>query len=316
MKKLRWASVFLIIALLAGTFTQVVNAQASDSIYVSETGHWIWGDFLRTYNSVSDPLLYFGYPITDDFTDPVSNERVQYFQRARFDLVDTAEGTIVKIAPLGQLLHEEGAELADIPNDGPTCRTFDSGYPVCYAFLQFYDAYNGAVWFGNPISEVEVADGHFVQYFENVRMEWWPDRPTGQKVALSDLGRIYFDQFVANPELLQSSPPASINGNLLEPTVNMFALNSLVGVGEQQTIFVIVQDKYLRPVTGAQVGVTLYYPDGSKIFYRLSETNEFGISRFVFNVDNVEIRTLVNVTAEISIRGESASGKTWFRVWW
>ena len=203
---------------------------------------------------MSDPLLYFGYPITDDFTDPNTNQRVQYFQRARFDLVDTAEGTVIQIAPLGRLLHEDNAPLADIPNEGPTCRAFETGHSVCYAFLQFYDSYNGSAWFGSPISEVEVADGHYVQYFENIRMEWWPEKPSGQRVVLTDLGRIYFDRFVANPELLKSSPPASINGKLINPTVNLFALRSLIGAGEQQTVFVIVQDQYFRPVASSQVG--------------------------------------------------------------
>lgn len=316
MKKLRWASVFLILALLIATIPQAVKAQASDSVFVTETGHWIWGDFLRTYNSVSDPLLYFGYPITDDFTDPQTNQRVQYFQRARFDLVDTPEGPKVQIAPLGQLLHEDGAELADIPREGPTCRNFNTGFTVCYAFLQFYDSYDGATWFGQPISEVEVADGHYVQYFENIRMEWWPDKPSGQRVAISDLGRIYFDKEVRNPELLKSSQTASIAGTLINPVVNVFALNSLIGAGEAQTIFVIVQNQNLLPVADAQVGVTLYYPDGSKQFYRLAETNEFGISQFSFQVDQLEVRTVVNAVAEINIRGESASGKTWFRIWW
>ncbi len=316
MKKLRWASVFLILALLIALVPQAVKAQASDSVFVSETGHWIWGDFLRTYNSVSDPLLYFGYPITDDFTDPQTNQRVQYFQRARFDLVDTPEGPKVQIAPLGQLLHEDGAELADIPREGPTCRNFNTGFTVCYAFLQFYDSYDGATWFGQPISEVEVADGHYVQYFENIRMEWWPDKPSGQRVAISDLGRIYFDKEVRNPELLKSSQTASIAGTLINPVVNVFALNSLIGAGEAQTIFVIVQNQNLLPVADAQVGVTLYYPDGSKQFYRLAETNEFGISQFSFQVDQLEVRTVVNAVAEINIRGESASGKTWFRIWW
>ncbi|MBA4383874.1 MAG: hypothetical protein C0410_04000 [Anaerolinea sp.] len=316
MKKLRWASVFLILALLIASIPQAVKAQTSDSVYVSETGHWLWGDFLRTYNSVSDPLLYFGYPITDDFLDPQSNQRVQYFQRARFDLVDTAEGPMVQIAPLGKLLHQEGAQLADIPREGPTCRNFNSGLTVCYAFLQFYDAYNGAAWFGEPISEVEVADGHYVQYFENIRMEWWPDNPSGQRVMISDLGRIYFDKEVRNPELLKPSQPASIAGKLINPVVNVFALKSLVGVGESQTIFVILQDQNLAPVANAQVGVTLYYPDGSKQFYRLAETNEFGISQFSFTVDQLEVRTVVNAVAEINIRGESISGKTWFRIWW
>lgn len=315
-KKLRWASVFLILALLIALVPQAVKAQSSDSVFVSETGHWIWGDFLRTYNSVSDPLLYFGYPITDDFIDPQTNQRVQYFQRARFDLVDTSEGPMVQIAPLGSLLHQEGAELADIPREGPTCRNFNSGYTVCYAFLQFYDSYNGATWFGLPISEVEVVDGHYIQYFENIRMEWWPDKPSGQRVVISDLGRIYFDKEVHNPELLKSSQTASIAGTLINPVVNVFALNSLVGAGEPQTIFVIVQNQNLVPVANAQVAVTLYYPDGSKQFYRLAETNEFGISQFSFQVDQLEVRTVVNAVAEINIRGESSSGKTWFRIWW
>jgi len=271
---------------------------------------------LRTYNSVSDPLLYFGYPITDDFIDPLTNQRVQYFQRARLDLVDTPEGPMVQIAPLGKLLHEEGAELADIPREGPTCRNFNSGFSVCYAFLQFYDAYDGATWFGQPISEVEVVDGHYMQYFDNIRMEWWPDKPSGERVVISDLGRIYFDKEVRNPELLKSNQASSIAGTLINPVVNVFALNSLIGAGEPQTIFVIVQSQNLMPVANAQVGVTLYYPDGSKQFYRLAETNEFGISQFSFQVDQLEIKTTVNAIAEINVRGESATGRTWFRIWW
>lgn len=316
MKSIRLVSVLLLLALIASGVTQAVTAQSSDSVYVSETGHWIWGDFLRTYNSVSDPLLYFGYPITDDFTDPITKDRVQYFQRARFDLVDTSQGTQIQIAPLGQLLHESGAPLADIPRDGPTCRSFDTGYSVCYAFLQFYDSYDGAVRFGNPISEVEVVDGHYVQYFDYVRMEWWPDRPTGQRVVLTDLGRIYFDKVVANPELLKSSAPANIAGKLVNPVVRVFALKSLIGTGEQQTVYVIAQDQFFRPLENAQVGVTLYFPDNTKEFYRLTETNEFGISQFTFSTGNLPVRSVVNVESEVNIHGEFASGRTWFRIWW
>jgi hypothetical protein len=316
MKVIRLVSVILLLALLAAGVTQAVTAQSSDSVYVSETGHWIWGDFLRTYNSVSDPLLFFGYPITDDFTDPITNQRVQYFQRARFDLVDTSQGPQIQIAPLGQLLHESGSPLADIPRDGPTCRLFSTGFSVCYAFLQFYDAYDGGVRFGNPISDVEVIDGHYVQYFDYTRMEWWPDRPTGQRVVLTDLGRVYFDKVVANPELLKSSPPANIAGKLVNPVVRIFALKSLIGNDEQQTVYVIAQDQFLRPIENAQVGVTLYFPDNSKEFYRLTETNEFGISQFTFSTGNLPIKSVVNVEAEVNIRGEFATGKTWFRIWW
>jgi hypothetical protein len=316
MKIFRWLLALCILAGIAAGLSKVVTAQSSDSVYVSETGHWIWGDFLRTYNSVKDPLLFFGYPITDDFTDPVTNVRVQYFQRARFDLVDTSQGPQIQIAPLGQYLHEAGAQVADIPKDGPTCRSFKSGFSVCYAFLQFYDAYDGNLRFGSPISDVEVIDGRYVQYFDAARMEWWPDRPAGQRVVLTDIGRIYFDKVVANPELLKSSPPANIAGRLMKPIVRVFTLKSLIGVGEQQTVYIIAQDQYLRPIENAQVGVTLYFPDGSKEFYRSSETNEFGISQLSFSTGFLPVRSVVHIEAEISARGEFATGETWFRLWW
>ena len=311
--------IFLVIALLALVafgISKVVNAQSSDSIYIPETGHWIWGDFLRMYNNTADPLLVYGYPITDDFVDPVTNIRVQYFQRARFDLVDTPQGQKIQIAPLGTYLHEEGAPLADIAQDGPTCRAFETGYSVCYAFLQFYDANLGNEFFGAPISKVELIDGRYMQYFENSRMEWWPDKPSGQRVLLTDVGRLYFDKVVGNPELLKSDPPANSGGDLVKPITRVFVLHSLIGAGEGQTVYVIAQDQYLRPLEGAQVGVTLSFPDGKSEFYRLTETNEYGISQFTFNVANLPMRSVVNVEAEITLRGESSTGTSWFRLWW
>lgn len=316
MRYLRFVLVILAISAVVLGTGKDTRAQSSDSVYVSETGHWIWGDFLRMYNSVSDPLLYFGYPITDDFADPITSQRVQYFQKARFDLVDTSQGPQVQVALLGQLLHESGAPLADFPVDGPNCRAFDVGYSVCYAFLQFYDAYDGLNWFGNPVSDVEVVDGRYIQYFEKARMEWWPERPAGQRVVLSDVGRIYFDKVVANPELLKSSPPVNIAGNLLHPQVRVFALRSLIGPAESQTVFVVVQDQYLRPIPNAEIGVTLFFPDGTKEFFRLSESNDKGISQFSFTTGNLPEQSVVNIQAEVSVRGEIASGRSWFRFWW
>ena len=309
------AGIILLFAVTLGV-SRGASAQSSDSIYVAETGHWIWGDFLHFYNSSADPLLLFGYPITDDFTDPVSDTRVQYFQKVRFDLVDTIQGQQVQIAPLGKLLYHPGAPMADIVQEGPTCRSFENGFSVCYAFLQFFDANNGSAFFGNPISNVEVIDGRYMQYFDNVRMEWWPDRPSGQRVILTDFGRLYFDKYIGDPELLKADPPANSAGDLIKPIARAFVLHSLIGAGESQTVYVIAQDQYLRPLDGAQVGVTLSFSDGTSEFYRLNETNEFGISQFSFNVANLPVRSVVNVSAEINLRGETAVGTSWFRLWW
>lgn len=307
---------FLLVTAFLMGMAGSARAQESESLYVPETGHWIWGEFLKAYNSVSDPVFYFGYPITDDFKDPVTRAHVQYFEKARFDLVDTADGPRVQMAPLGQLLHESGNPLADIPSEGPSCRVFPSGYNVCYAFLQFYDSFDGATRFGQPISEVEVIDDRYVQYFDNARMEWWPDLPAGQRVQLTNLGQSYFDKVVANPDLLKPSPPPDVAGNILNPRVRVFVLKSLIGADEQQTVYVIAQDQYLRAIEGAQVVVTLSYPNGTAESYRLPDTNEYGVSQYTFSTVTLPVRSVVNVRAEISIRGESGGGKAWFRMWW
>lgn len=316
MKTIRILTIILLISIIVFGVSKAATAQSSDSIYVTETGHWIWGDFLHLYNSSTDPLLIFGYPITDDFSDALAGRRVQYFQKMRFDVVDTSQGQQVQIAPLGRMLYVPGAPVADIAQEGPTCRLFDNGYSVCYAFLQFFDANNGSVFFGSPISNVEVIDNRYMQYFENVRMEWWPDRPSGQRVVLTDLGRLYFDKYVNDPELLKADPAANSAGDLVRPITRVFVLHSLIGAGESQTVYVVAQDKFLRPLDGAQVGVTLSFPDGTSEFYRLNETNEFGISQFTFNVANLPVRSVVNVQAEINLRGEISNGTSWFRLWW
>lgn len=315
-KSLRPLLLIWLIGLLGLVSSQPAQAQDSDSVYIPETGHWIWGEFLRAYNSVPDPLFYYGYPITDDFTDPITKTRVQYFEKARFDMVETPRGPDVQVAPLGQLLHESGNPLAEIPKEGPTCRAFKSGYTVCYAFLQFYDAYAGEIYFGMPLSDVEVVDGRYVQYFDRARMEWWPDRPSGKRVRLTDLGKIYFDKVVANPALLEPNPPANISGNILNPKVRVFTRKSMIGANESQSVFVIVRDQYTRAIEGAQVGVTLSFPDGSREFYRLPETNEQGISQFTFTTADLPVRSVVSILAEVSIRGEHGSGRSWFRIWW
>ena len=47
----------------------------------------------------------------------------------------------------------------------------------------------GEAYFGEPISPMEVMpNGRLVQYFERARMEWWPEKPTGMRVVLTDVG--------------------------------------------------------------------------------------------------------------------------------
>jgi len=78
---------FIVFIFALGSNVERTIAQTTGgSQYFPETSHWVSGPFLDKYNSVEEPELLFGYPITEEFDDPISGYLVQYFQRARFEL--------------------------------------------------------------------------------------------------------------------------------------------------------------------------------------------------------------------------------------
>lgn len=292
-------------------------AQSTDEEYFPETGHAVRGDFLRLYRSSENPLRVFGYPITDEFYDPNAHLQVQYFQKVRFDLVQTENGLTARVAPLGDRLYTPDAPLADIAKDGGACRSLPpNNHKVCYAFLQFYENDGNAELLGTPISEVEIREGRLVQYFQNARLEYRAERPTGEKVVVTDLGRIYFDQFVNDPSLLSPHPPAIIEREVLRLKVSAFVQESLVRPHSAQTVTVIVLDQYMHAVPNAQIAVTLRFPDGHKEFVRAAETNADGVSRLTFTVGDLPFKEMVEIDVDVTSRGVQAQGATWFRIWW
>jgi len=55
----------------------------------------------------------------------------------------------------------------------------------------------------------EYHENKIVQYFEKARMEWQPWKVEGQRVVISDLGRIYFDKLGEDVGLLSPVKPAN-----------------------------------------------------------------------------------------------------------
>jgi hypothetical protein len=314
LRKLPFQITILLLLLLALPGA-VVHAQEADEWYCPQTGHYVTGQFLTFYHSTPENLRLFGYPITEAFTDN-DGHMVQYFQRIRMDLID---GNI-QVAPLGKLLYDTGAPLAPVSTNSAMCRRFpETGKSVCYAFLQFYDKYNGALYFGNPISDLEERDGgRFVQYFENVRMEWHPNAAEGEKVVLTHLGRMYFDDYVNNPALTRwISAGSDIINTPFEMQAHAFVKDALLPANASQTLYLIVQDSQFAPVEGVNLLVTLHYPDGTVKDARPSPTDENGISEFVFPVTNhFEVDELVQVDVQAVYNGSSTTTTTWFRIWW
>jgi hypothetical protein len=308
----RLASLFLFLTILL-TEQGRASAQSATTQFFPETGHHVRGDFLRFYKSVPDPLLVFGYPITEQITTR-DGRVVQYFQRARFELRnDLPDGQRVQLTSVGQALYQQGDQLR--LNNTSGCDLFPTGFPVCLAFLDFFKANGGTAQFGNPISPFEFHENLIVQYFERARFEWRADRPEGQRVVLSDLGRVYFDQLGEDPALLKPVTPldASINP-ILSIKLQAFVARSLTHSSGQQTVFVIVQSQTLQAISNASGKATVHWPDGRTEDYFFL-TNRAGLGTVTFNFADQKQGELVTIDIAVVYQGLGSTTRTSFRIW-
>ena len=314
MKKYHALIVLLTLGLLAASRISA-HAQTIDSRYFSESGHNVNGDFLRFYESNPHALVLYGYPITEEFTSR-DGKTVQYFQRARFEYhSELPEGQRVLLTPLGRATYASNGPL-DV-SGAFACRTYaETGYAVCFAFLEFYDAYGGVAQFGYPISSFEYHEDKIVQYFENARLEWQPSKPEGQRVVVYDLGRVYFGQLDEDPGLL---PPVKPRDNttvsIVRLQVRAFAWKAVTLTDDSQQIFVIVQDQNLQPVDNANCAVVVHWP-GGRDETRILSTNPAGVAVLSLAFDRQPLGSLIasNVTCVYgSLNGVSTTS---FRIWY
>jgi hypothetical protein len=306
------AALFTFLAMLLSKPGTAV-AQATTVEFFPETGHYIRGDFLQFYKSLPDPRLVFGYPITEQITSK-DGKTVQYFQRARFELRrDLPERQRVQLSPLGQAMYEQADQLNLGNRSG--CELFSTGFSVCLAFLDFFKANGGTPQFGNPISPFEFHENLIVQYFEKARLEWRADRPEGQRVVLTDLGRLYFDKLGEDPALLKPVSPldATINP-ILSIKSHAFVAKPLTGSTGQQTVYIIVQSQTLQAVSDASGKVTVHWTDGRTEEYFFT-TNPFGLGSVTLNFSDQEQGELVPIDIIVVYQGLGSRTRTSFRIW-
>ena len=302
--------------LMGGLTWQYSLAQSAEE-YFEETGHVVTGEFLTAYRSVPDPILLYGYPITDAFQDSTRNLLVQYFQKARFVLDPAGSfGNRVKISPLGEYLYTPGP-LAPLVVTPGACRTFPpNGFQVCYSFLDFYDRNGGRNQFGDPISNTEEHNGQYVQYFQNARFEWHPDLDPGQRVVLAHLGSQYFSHQAEDPALLLPKQDGNIINSIRNLRVRAYPIKAVTGKAGSQTIYVMVQDQRLLPVANVEVTLSLRIPGQAESPLSVTTTtNDAGIAQltFSFSAEEVGVAT-IQVNAS---RGDLEAGTTTsFRIWW
>jgi len=311
----------VLVTLFSVTQTTATIKQGEQRKYFSETGHWVVDDFLTAYQSVANPALLYGLPITNEFVSETAGGRlVQYFEHVRFELrpENPAELRVVK-SPLGRILYDQ--ELAGpviyLPQGDTGCRYFsETGFQVCYAFLDFFDTYGGIDQFGYPVSALEQHDTFAVQYFQFARMEWHPELPAGQQVSLTDIGRRYFTLF-EDPRRAQPITNGAPHV-IMELQVQAYVSQPVMLAGGEQTVYVVVQDQSLAPVDGALVTVSLRLSEasaGTPTAIPAGATDEKGIARVTFPIREQSIG-LVEIVVTASYNGLMKKTITSYRVWW
>jgi hypothetical protein len=307
MKVLRpFGSLILVFAWLLTT-RGTAQAQSTDLQFFPETGHSVKGLFLQHYKAAKDPLLYYGYPITEQMVSR-DGKAVQYFQRARFELIGSQS---IQLTPLGTLTYKpKGPWTINNPN---ACEAYPTGYSVCLGFLEFYKLNGASKQFGNPISPFDSSDNLIVQYFEYTRFEWRGDRQT---VVISDLGRIYFDQLKEDPAQLKplDQPDATINP-VLSIKVRAFVLKAVTLQSGQQTVYIVVQNQTSKPVPNAIGKVLVKFTDGTSQEFAFS-TNSLGIAQITFNFKDQKSGELVPIEVGVNYQSLNSSTKTSFRIWY
>lgn len=316
MKKLKFFG-FLLLAIITFVFSPLWSfsyAQSEDALYFPDTGHSIRGKFLQHFEGTPNALLIYGYPITDEFVGK-EGILVQYFQRARFE--ESPEGEVVN-TPLGRRVYALiGVGESKLLSQNP-CREFpETGKRVCYAFLDYFDANGGVERFGYPISEFEIGDTRFVQYFEYARFEWHTERLPQQPLVLTELGRVYFNLLGENPLHLEAKPGSGFIANpVLELQVRAFIARVPFVEGYRSLLYVIVLDQNSKPVQGASVSFVIRYPDGREDRLIMNNsTNRFGYSALEFPVSTHQ-PGMAEIIINASFGELEKDARTSFRIWY
>ncbi len=325
--KVSWIAVLLfsfLVLLMGGkpSFAQGEIPTPDGRRYFPQTGHFVSKDFLQEYESIPEPELIYGYPVTRAYLDSDKDRLIQYFEKARFEYVPENPPELrVQVSELGWLMYEPGQSLPT-PGTPPACRYYpETKMKVCYAFLTFFDEHGGVGQFGYPISNFELHDQRIVQYFQRARFEWHPELSAGQRVQLTDLGSQHFDMMNGDWELKK---PEEIFGDsednnrahvVLGLNVRAIAEKPVLPTSGNVTIDIIVRDQNLIPVPDAEITMTVKLPSGEvQNIFLDKQTNENGIIKYVIDFKNQPMG-IAKVSVKATYHELQKKAVTSFRIW-
>lgn len=313
----RGRSNFLISAFGIGLLTALVFAVAVNvsraqnnppEVYFNETGHAVRAEFLEFFNTHGG-LAIFGYPITEAFNK--NGQLIQYFQRARFELhPNNPAGFQVQLSLLGDLLDYDRPGVASNTTN-PRCRYFpETRHSVCNAFLDYFDRNGGLDVFGYPIGELDIDHDRPIQAFQRMRMEWYPEKPVGQRVQLTNFGVLAFDTFKEDKTRLLPSAPILVTKLNVRASVK----SPVTSRSGAQTVYAVVTNQINQPVEGATVVFVIHLPTGDVVTESLL-TDAKGRASAGFPFVDARVGDTIAIEATASYLNLNTTSRTSFLPW-
>lgn len=295
-------------------------AQTGGGLHFRETDHWVYGAFLTFYLKAENPELVFGPPMTEEFISRPPNASagllVQYFNKVRFEFhPEFPEGQRVVITKLGANYRQSDVEVIIAP-DHPSCRqSINWDYPVCYSFLEFFEANGQEIILGKPISHMEVHGTRVLQFFENARLEWHPNAPEGFQIISADLGSKYFFDRDEDMNRLGTIPGAFTHLLVTSIHGRAFVDQAIITFKGKQIFFITAKNQNNIPINEAEITISIKHPSGNIVNLYNIRTDSNGLAAASYQLDEGTIGT---VQAVITIEFGDVVKKieVSYRVWY
>ncbi len=229
--------------------------------------------FLERYQAAG----FLGAPLTEAYT--AADGRLEQVYENGVIFADPGALGEARLRPLG-LQHNPGSPPA-APIEGALFFP-ETEHNVQFGFAEFFQAHGGKDFFGLPLSEqsLDVDRNVLVQDFENIRLEWHFDAPTGQKLQLAPLGR----EVLPGPATPTATPTPVSGGPI---TLEAWVESPVLGLGSLQTVHILALGAGQAPVEGAEALLSVKQP-GSGFTVSMETTDSTGRSQLTFRPDEAK----------------------------
>ncbi|MBN2003482.1 MAG: Ig-like domain-containing protein [Anaerolineae bacterium] len=322
LKRVLWV---VTLALIIGLPLHKPGLAQDGGEYFDATGHWVEGVFLEYFRSHGG-LEIFGYPLTEAFID--QGLLVQYFQNARIEWHPTNPDPYkIQLGLLGDELNYRHPPVSEpYPKSRRKVYFPETQHTVAYAFLDYFNAHGGIDIFGYPITEMYFEEGKIVQYFQRLKMEWYPDDPSST-VRVGPLGSLYveihkdrmpLEALQRVPEDARAEATAPATPVITEIRAVISLRYSVMSQKRDQIVSLLVTDSNNLAVANAQVAIHFEAPTGEILPASdlVLITDSRGFAQQAIPVNGGYSGSQILVRATVTYEQLTTSAQNVFLLWW